>query len=112
MRVLTSNNYIIKTSKEGIKLLTIDDLKSQKFSLRPLLKANEVYYNSTGSLQLEITPPYFVIATTQNVEVNGGLWKRSIKVMKVKVPKMSRQSQHGPRPINAKCSSKKLIQQD
>jgi hypothetical protein len=62
-------------------------LKYQKFSLKPLLEAEEDNWNNTDSLQLQITPSDIVIATTQNVRV-GGNYKRSVRVMKVKVAKM------------------------
>ena len=32
-RVITTNNYIIKTRNEGVKVVTINDLKSKKISL-------------------------------------------------------------------------------
>jgi hypothetical protein len=64
-------------------------LKSQKFSLKLLLEAKEDYYlNFSDSLQLQITPFDIVIATTQNKGIGGGNYKRSVKMMKVKVAKM------------------------
>jgi hypothetical protein len=63
-------------------------LKSQKFSLKLLLEAKEDYnLNLTDSLQLQITPSEVVIATAQN-EYIGDKYKRSVRVMKVKVAKM------------------------
>ena len=62
-------------------------MKSQKFSLKLLLEAKEDSYNFSDSLQLQITPSDIVIATTQNEKV-GDKYKRSVKVMKVKVAKM------------------------
>jgi hypothetical protein len=38
-RVLTTNSFLIKTGEGGVKVLTIDDLKSKKFSLKLLLEA-------------------------------------------------------------------------
>ena len=46
-RVMTTNSYIIKTEKEGVKVLTIDDLKSKQFSLKLLLEAKEDGLNRT-----------------------------------------------------------------
>ena len=38
-RVLTTNSFMIKTGEGGVKILTIDDLESKKFSLKLLLEA-------------------------------------------------------------------------
>jgi hypothetical protein len=38
-RVMSSNNYILKTLKEGLKVLTIKSLKTEEFSVQNLLKA-------------------------------------------------------------------------
>jgi hypothetical protein len=71
-------------------------LKSKKFSLKILLEAEEVW-NLTDSLQLQIiTASYIVIATTHNEEIEEETYKRSVKVMKVKVAKMLGDLQHGP----------------
>jgi hypothetical protein len=86
---LNTKTYIIKTSKEGVKVLTIDDLNSQQFSLKLLLKVDtEDWSTYNDSLQLQITPSDIMIATTQNEKLREGKYKRSIKVMKVKVAKM------------------------
>ena len=50
MRIITANSYIIKTENQGVKVLTIDDLKSQQFSLKLLIEAKEDYWNYTDSL--------------------------------------------------------------
>ena len=63
-------------------------MKSQKFTLNLLLEAKENLYNYTDSLQLQITPSVIVIATTQNERVEGGNYKKSVKVIKVMVAKM------------------------
>jgi hypothetical protein len=85
-RVITSNNYIIKTENQGVKVLTIDDLRLKQFSLKFLLEAKEDYeWNLSDSLQLQINPSNIVIATTENERVGAGNYKRSVKVMKVKV---------------------------
>jgi hypothetical protein len=39
-RVITTNNYVIKTD-EGVKVVTINDLKCNQFSLKHLLDAKE-----------------------------------------------------------------------
>ena len=88
-RVIAPNSYIIKTEKQGIQLLTIDDLKSKQFSLTLLLEAKEWYdLNSSDSLQFQINSSDIVIATTQNERTVRGTFKTCLKVMKVKVAKM------------------------
>ena len=80
---------MIKTWKEGVKVLSIGYLKSKKFSLKDLLKAKEDRdINQTESLQIKINPFDIVIATTQNERVAGGKYMRSVKLIKVKVAKM------------------------
>jgi Neuraminidase (sialidase) len=50
-RVKTANSFIIKTERQGVKVLIIDDLKLQQFSLKILLEANEDFVlNYTDSL--------------------------------------------------------------
>jgi hypothetical protein len=68
---MNAYSYIIKTYSEGVKVLIIDDLNSQQFSLKILLKADESFMNcSSDCLQLQITDPSeIVIATTQNERV-------------------------------------------
>jgi hypothetical protein len=63
-RVITTNNYLIKTYKEGVKVFTINDLKSKQFSLKHLLDAKEYIYNYSDSLQLQITDSHITVATT------------------------------------------------
>ena len=64
-RVLTTNNYIIKTENDGVKVVTINDLESLKFSVQHLLEARELF-NYSDSLQLQITNSHIMIATTHN----------------------------------------------
>jgi hypothetical protein len=64
-RVITTNNYLIKTY-EGVKVVTINDLMTSKFSVQHLLDAKEDGWNFTDSLQLQITNSHITIATTQN----------------------------------------------
>jgi hypothetical protein len=44
-RVMNTNNFIIKTEQQGVKVVTLDDLKSKEFSLKVLLEAKEEFYN-------------------------------------------------------------------
>ena len=81
-RVITTNNYIIKTRDEGVKVVTINDLKSKEFSLKHLLDAKEIMFNLTDSLQLQITDSHIIIPTTHNEKVDGKR-KKSIKMMRV-----------------------------
>jgi hypothetical protein len=83
-RVITTNNYIIKTRDEGVKVVTINDLKSKEFSLKHLLDAKESDWNFTDSLQLQITNSHITVATTQN-ERNDSKYKSIIKLMKVPI---------------------------
>ena len=75
---------MIKTGEGGVKVLTIVDLETKKFSIKPLLEAKDPW-NSTESLQLQISPSDIVIATTQNEKVDVFTSTRSVKVMKMKV---------------------------
>ena len=82
---MTTNSYIIKTMKD-VKLLNIDDLKTTQFSLKVLLKANDVSSSFTDSLQLQITASDIVIATgTKEIRE---ILKGGIKVIKLEVAKM------------------------
>jgi hypothetical protein len=83
-RVMTTNNYVIKTWNVGVKVVTMNDLVSLEFSVNQLLDANEEYSTLTDSLQLQITNSYIMIAATQNVKVEYK-WNRSIKLMKVPI---------------------------
>ena len=82
-RVITTNNYVIKTD-EGLKVVTINEFLSFKFSVQQLLDAKEDWGNSTDSLQLQIAHSHITIATTQNEEVDSKI-KSSIKLMKVPI---------------------------
>ena len=81
-RVLTTNSFIVKTGEGGVKILTIEDLETKKFSLKLLLEAKDPW-NSTESLNLQISPYGIVIATTQNERVDVFTNKRSVKLMKM-----------------------------
>ena len=84
-RVMTTNSYIIKTMKE-VKLLSIDDLTSQHYSLKVLVKANDVSWSFTDSLQVQVTPFNIVIATGTN-EIRETL-KGGAKVIKLQYTKI------------------------
>ena len=80
---MTSNNFIIRTEEEGVKLLSINDLTSSKFELQHLLDSKMGCY--TDSLQIQITDSHIIIAATSNERVDGGKWKSSINVRKVAI---------------------------
>jgi hypothetical protein len=82
-RVLTTNNYIIKTEKDGVKVVTINDLESLQFSVQYLLEVRDEG-NFTDSLQLQITHSHITIAATQNDKVDSK-FKSCIKLMKVPI---------------------------
>jgi hypothetical protein len=65
IRVTTTNHFVVKTLADGIKLVTINDLKSQVYPVK-LLDAQEYEINYNDSCQVEITPSQIVVATTQN----------------------------------------------
>jgi hypothetical protein len=79
---MTTNNFIIRTFKDEVKLLSINDLNSSKFSLQRLLYTKED--GGTDSLQVQINDSHIIIAATSNEEVYGKL-KSSIKVRKVAI---------------------------
>ena len=86
-RVLTTNIFIIKTILKGVFALTIENLESQKYSLKLLIeeKDDDLYYSYTDTLQLQITPTDIVIATTVRILREGKYKERGVKVMKVKL---------------------------
>jgi hypothetical protein len=79
-RVLTTNNYIIKTENDGVKVVTINDLESFKFSVQHLLDAIELSGNLSYSLQVQITNCHITIAATHNPS-----GQNKIKLMKVPI---------------------------
>jgi hypothetical protein len=79
-RVLTTNNYIIMTKINGVKVVTINDLESLKFSVQHLLDTIELFWNYSDNLQLQITNSHITIATTYNP-----LYQSKIKLMKVPI---------------------------
>ena len=81
-RVLSTNNYLIKTF-EGVNIVPIYHSEPFKKKLH-LLDAKDAFYK-TDSLQLHIAHSHFTIATTQNERVGNNKWKNSIKLMKVPI---------------------------
>jgi hypothetical protein len=80
---MTTNNYVIKTRDEGVKLVTINDLKSKQFSMKQLLDAKDGW-NYSDSIQLQITDSHITVASTQNEYIDSKR-KSIIKLMKVPI---------------------------
>ena len=51
-RVLTTDHYIIKTWKQGVKVVIIKGLKEMTVSIQHFLEAKEYEFNFNDSLQL------------------------------------------------------------
>ena len=84
-RVMNTDNYILKTRRNGLKLLTISDLESKQFIVQDLIEVKfDDYYNNTDTLQVLITPSQIIISAVQNELLNGN-WKGSIKLMKIPI---------------------------
>jgi hypothetical protein len=84
-RVMNTNSYILRTRGiEGLKLLTISDLESKKFTIQQLLDYENDCDNLTESLQVLVTPSQIIIAVAQN-ELEEIGYKGSIKLMKVAI---------------------------
>jgi hypothetical protein len=78
---MISNNYIVKTRQEGVKLLILNDNKDNQYQIQHLLDANDGP-NHTHSLHIDITNDHIHILTTQNDdEIN------SVVLMKVPIVK-------------------------
>lgn len=73
---MKSNHYIIKTRKEGIKVLTFHDLKSELFSLQQF-HDNKDGGSYTDSLGILASDSHVIIAATQNDKV-GERFTRSV----------------------------------
>ena len=52
---MSTDNYIIKSQTEGVKVLNLKDLDKQEFTLQNLPEAKVEWSNFTDSLQLQIT---------------------------------------------------------
>ena len=69
---MTSNKYIIKTWGKGVKVLTINDLKSNLYSLQHLCD-NEDGYTFSEGLGLLPSDSHIIIAAIQNEVINNKL---------------------------------------
>ena len=82
-RVLSTSSFIIRTSKEGVKLLSIKDIATKQFSLHNLLEANDVISIYPESLDLQVTHSNVIIAAAHKIQIEGRGIKLSIKLMEV-----------------------------
>jgi alpha-mannosidase len=82
-RVMNTDNYILRTTNNGLKLLIINNLELKKFTLTDLLEVKDEE-NYAESLQVLITPSEIVIAAAQNEWVRNN-YKSSIKLMKIPI---------------------------
>ena len=49
---MSTDNYILKTCNDGLKLLTLNDLESKQFTLQDLLEVKDNDGNYTDSLHI------------------------------------------------------------
>ena len=94
-RVLNSNKFIINTARgKGVKVLTMNDFKSNQYSLKHLLDNNQYLVTYNDSLSLLASDSHIIIAATQNEgEVIRGKKKRSIQIMKKAITDFSDEGQ-------------------
>jgi hypothetical protein len=87
-RVMSS--YIIKTKKEGVKILTFKDMQAERYSLQSLFEGGstgENWSNYTDGVHAVVGESQIVVACTLNEKVEGRR-KKSIKVMQIAIPEM------------------------
>jgi hypothetical protein len=82
-------SYIIKTKKEGVKVLTFKDLHAQKYSIQSLVEGShrEDWSNYTDGMHAVVSETQIVVAATWNEKVEGRR-KKSIKVMQIAIPEI------------------------
>lgn len=81
---MTTNTYIIKSPRQGVLALTINELKSENYSTHQLLKSEDNLYFCINSLNLLITNSHLMIASTQNC-ITKGNWKKIIDLIKLEI---------------------------
>ena len=81
---MTTNNYVIKTLKEGVKVAIINDLKLYQSSLKHLLDAED-NWSYSESLYLQITISHITVAATYNELMYNCKFKTTINSMKVPI---------------------------
>jgi hypothetical protein len=89
IRQVTMKSFIIKTKKEGVKVLTISDLHGERNSLQSIVEGEsteEDWSNHTDGMHAIVSENQIVVAATMNAKVEGRK-KKSIKVMQIAMPK-------------------------
>ena len=76
---MTTNNYIIFTQTEKVKVLTINELNEYKSSIQQLFKVEKDGVNTCDSSQLLISHAKITFVFADNI-YDDGLWKRSIRI--------------------------------
>jgi hypothetical protein len=81
---MTTDYFILKTENSGLKLLTVNDLPSNQFTIEDLLEAKDEG-NYTDSLQVQITPSQIVIAAVHNYTTEDDEKQIAIKLLKIPI---------------------------
>ena len=77
--------YILKTANHGLRLLAMNDLQQNEFTIQDLLEVKDRGNNFTDSLQVFITPSQIFIAAAQN-EWLGEERNRKGCIILIKIP--------------------------
>ena len=78
-RVSDTNNYVIRTFSQGVKLLTISDLHSNLYTYRKLLDVQGDADSYSHSLSVDVSPTHIAITTIGNEgELFSGPYKASV----------------------------------
>ena len=81
---MSTDYFILKTDNNGLKLLTVNDLPSNQFTIEDLLEARDEG-NYTDSLQVQITPSQIVIAAVHNYTTEDDEKQIAIKLLKIPI---------------------------
>ena len=81
---MSTDYFILKTDNNGLKLLTVNDLPSNQFTIEDLLEAKDEG-NYTDSLQVQITPSQIVIAAVHNYTTEDDEKQIAIKLLKIPI---------------------------
>jgi hypothetical protein len=81
---MSTDYFILKTDNNGLKLLTVNDLPSNQFTIEDLLEAKDEG-NYTDSLQVQITPSQIVIAAVHNYTSEDDEKQIAIKLLKIPI---------------------------
>jgi hypothetical protein len=79
---MSIEKYILKTKRDGLKILTINDLEAKQFTIQKLLNfEDDILRNEI----VEITSSQIIFAEIQNVCQADCEWKGSLKLIKVPI---------------------------